>query len=126
MIDAMTSTENMAQALRAFREICEYPIKGVVYSHSHGDHWGGSPALVRASLRGSPACDGWIQSLPREFGGESGYERRERVAPDAFGVRAGERPAQLEGCESLAEGVKLNGCLCHGSIGEQVFVLQAG
>ncbi|MBK9179464.1 MAG: MBL fold metallo-hydrolase [Acidimicrobiales bacterium] len=29
----------------AFREICEYPIKGVVYSHSHGDHSAGSPAL---------------------------------------------------------------------------------
>ncbi|HTT50285.1 MAG TPA: alkyl sulfatase dimerization domain-containing protein [Streptosporangiaceae bacterium] len=46
VIDAMLSIENMAAALRAFREISEYPVKGVVYTHSHGDHWGGSPALV--------------------------------------------------------------------------------
>lgn len=46
VVDAMTSTENMANALLAFREICEYPVKGVVYTHSHGDHWAGSPALL--------------------------------------------------------------------------------
>ena len=45
VIDAMTSTENMAAALLAFRELCEYPVKGVLYTHSHGDHWAGSPAL---------------------------------------------------------------------------------
>lgn len=46
VIDAMLSVENMAAALLAFREISEYPVKGVVYTHSHGDHWGGSPALL--------------------------------------------------------------------------------
>lgn len=46
VVDAMTSTENMVRALRAFREISERPVKGVVYTHSHGDHWAGSPALV--------------------------------------------------------------------------------
>lgn len=46
VIDAMLSSENMAAALLAFREICEYPVTGLVYTHSHGDHWGGSPALV--------------------------------------------------------------------------------
>ena len=46
VIDAMLAVENMAAALLAFREICEYPITGLVYTHSHGDHWGGSPALV--------------------------------------------------------------------------------
>ena len=46
VIDAMLAAENMAAALLAFREICEYPVTGLVYTHSHGDHWGGSPALV--------------------------------------------------------------------------------
>lgn len=46
VIDAMTAIENLENALLAFREICEYPIAGVVYSHSHGDHWAGSPALL--------------------------------------------------------------------------------
>ena len=40
VIDAMLAVENMAAALLAFREICEYPITGLVYTHSHGDHWG--------------------------------------------------------------------------------------
>ncbi len=53
VIDAMLSIENMAAALRAFREISEYPVKGVVYTHSHGDHWGGSPALVTAEQASS-------------------------------------------------------------------------
>lgn len=53
VIDAMTSTENMAAALLAFREICEYPIKGVIYTHSHGDHWAGSPALLDAGTAAS-------------------------------------------------------------------------
>jgi alkyl sulfatase BDS1-like metallo-beta-lactamase superfamily hydrolase len=48
VIDAMTAIENMAAALTAFREICEYPVRGIVYSHSHGDHWAGSPALEDA------------------------------------------------------------------------------
>ena len=46
VIDAMTSIENMAAALLAFREISEYPVAGIIYSHSHGDHWAGSPALI--------------------------------------------------------------------------------
>lgn len=54
VVDAMTSTENMADALTAFREICEYPVKGVVYTHSHGDHWAGSPVLLDANLSDAP------------------------------------------------------------------------
>ena len=53
VIDAMLAVENMAAALLAFREICEYPITALVYTHSHGDHWGGSPALVRAGQAAS-------------------------------------------------------------------------
>ena len=46
VIDAMLSSENMANALLAFGSVSRYPVKGLVYSHSHGDHWGGSPTLV--------------------------------------------------------------------------------
>lgn len=46
VIDAMTSIDNMRRAHTAFREICDLPVKGIVYSHSHGDHWAGSPALA--------------------------------------------------------------------------------
>ena len=53
VIDTMLSSENMAAALLAFREICEYPVTGLVYTHSHGDHWGGSPALVTAGQAAS-------------------------------------------------------------------------
>ena len=54
VIDAMTSIENMRNALTAFRTISSLPLKGIVYTHSHGDHWAGSPALVDpgASVRG--------------------------------------------------------------------------
>ena len=48
VIDAMLSIENMAAALRAFREISDYPVKAVFYCHSHVDRWGGSPALLTA------------------------------------------------------------------------------
>ena len=38
VIDAMTSIENMRAAHTAFKTICDLPVKGIVYSHSHGDH----------------------------------------------------------------------------------------
>ena len=50
VIDAMTSIENMTAALTAFREICDYPVKGVLYTHSHGDHWAGSPGLFPGGI----------------------------------------------------------------------------
>ena len=53
VIDAMLAVENMAAALLAFREICEYPVTCLIYTHSHGDHWGGSPALVTAEQAAS-------------------------------------------------------------------------
>ena len=49
VIDAMTSIVNMRNALTAFRAISDLPVKGIVYTHSHGDHWGGAPALCDPS-----------------------------------------------------------------------------
>lgn len=46
VIDALGSIDSMHRAYTAFREICDLPVKGIVYSHSHGDHWAGSPALA--------------------------------------------------------------------------------
>jgi hypothetical protein len=63
---------------------------------------------------------------PRRRDGEAGYERRERTAADAFGVLRRNRSAELEGCEPLAQSVKLDGGFSHGSSAEEVFVLQAG
>ena len=46
VIDAMTVADTAEQAMLAFREICDKPVKAVVYTHDHGDHVFGAPAFV--------------------------------------------------------------------------------
>ena len=71
----MTSSRTWRHALTAFRAICDYPVKGVVYSHSHGDHWGGSPALWtgRPSAARSPSSPSG--SSLDEIGRINGYNQ---------------------------------------------------
>jgi alkyl sulfatase BDS1-like metallo-beta-lactamase superfamily hydrolase len=47
IFDPLTSKETAAAALDLVsKEIGEFPVKAVVYSHSHGDHWGGVRGVV--------------------------------------------------------------------------------
>jgi alkyl sulfatase BDS1-like metallo-beta-lactamase superfamily hydrolase len=47
-IDPLTSTETARAALRLFQEHVGQglPVTAVIYSHSHGDHWGGVRGIV--------------------------------------------------------------------------------
>ena len=48
LVDTGQSPERLATILSEFRKVApkdDYPIKTVIYTHGHGDHTGGSPAL---------------------------------------------------------------------------------
>src|SRR5436305_14407124 len=83
---------------------------------------------VRRRMARSPNCEQKISagSSAAWRDGEAGYECRERIAPDAFGALRRNRSSELEGCEPLAQSVKLGGGFSHGSSAEEVFFLQAG
>ena len=74
VIDAMTGVENLTAALTAFREICDYPVKGVVYSHSHGDHLG-RPALRSFMADGDELPVIAQRRLVAEVGRINGYNQ---------------------------------------------------
>ncbi|MGI9602639.1 MAG: MBL fold metallo-hydrolase, partial [Acidimicrobiales bacterium] len=46
VIDAMTVVDTAEKAMLAFREICDKPVKALIYTHDHGDHVFGAAAFV--------------------------------------------------------------------------------
>ena len=65
VFDPLTAAETAAEAKKLLDEhVGEYPVVGVVYSHSHADHWGGVRGLVdEADVRA-----GKVQIIaPRDF-----------------------------------------------------------
>ncbi|MCA0301803.1 MAG: MBL fold metallo-hydrolase [Proteobacteria bacterium] len=66
VIDPLTATETARAALKLFRQHVgkDLPITAVIYSHSHGDHWGGVRGIVdEADVRA-----GKVQIIaPRDF-----------------------------------------------------------
>jgi alkyl sulfatase BDS1-like metallo-beta-lactamase superfamily hydrolase len=46
LVDVTTTKEDGAEAWAALREYTEKPVKAVVYTHFHPDHWGGVRAFV--------------------------------------------------------------------------------
>jgi alkyl sulfatase BDS1-like metallo-beta-lactamase superfamily hydrolase len=65
IFDPLTSKETARAALELVnKEIGEFPVKAVVYSHSHGDHWGG----VRGVIDGADVRAGKVEVIaPRAF-----------------------------------------------------------
>jgi alkyl sulfatase BDS1-like metallo-beta-lactamase superfamily hydrolase len=65
VFDPLTSEETARAALELLNEhLGKLPIKAVVYSHSHGDHWGG----VRGVVDDADVRAGKVQIIaPRDF-----------------------------------------------------------
>ena len=103
VIDAMTGVENLTAALTAFREICDYPVKGVVYSHSHGDHWGGSPALRSFMADGDELPVIAQRRLVAEVGRINGYNQPIMPARSAYQFGA-YLPTSAEGVVNVGAG----------------------
>jgi alkyl sulfatase BDS1-like metallo-beta-lactamase superfamily hydrolase len=65
IFDPLTSEETARAALKFVDEqLGKFPVKAVVYSHSHGDHWGG----VRGVIDEADVLSGKVQVIaPRAF-----------------------------------------------------------
>lgn len=123
VIDAMTSAEDMARALLAFREICEYPVVGVLYSHSHGDHWGGSPGL---GLDPEEVAAGRIpviaqRMLPAEIARINGFNQAIMAARSAYQFGA-YLPATVDGRVNIGAGPFLDFSQRAGLVPPNLFV----
>lgn len=46
IIDTLMGPASAADALEAFRQYSDKPVKAIIYTHSHGDHIGGASAFV--------------------------------------------------------------------------------
>ncbi len=46
IIDVGMSPDHAADIVAAFQEISQLPIKGIIYTHGHGDHTGGASAFI--------------------------------------------------------------------------------
>ncbi len=77
------SSETMGVALReAIREVTDQPVRWIVNSHSHGDHWLGNHAFVddepeimagsAAAERMQAEADGWIENFNEMTEGATG------------------------------------------------------
>jgi cyclase len=100
------SSETMGVALRnAIRSVAGQPVRWIVNTHSHGDHWLGNhgfaadnPEIMAGSAsiaRMKQQADGWIDSFNDMTGGATGQSRTlfpgravdERVERDLGGTR---------------------------------------
>ncbi|MCP5144083.1 MAG: alkyl/aryl-sulfatase [Gammaproteobacteria bacterium] len=50
IIDTAMSPAHAAEIVKAFREITALPVKGIIYTHGHGDHTGGTAAFVDGAM----------------------------------------------------------------------------
>ena len=46
VIDTTESASRMQEIWQEFRKISDKPLKGVIYTHSHGDHMGGTGVII--------------------------------------------------------------------------------
>src|SRR5690606_13187960 len=50
IVDALTTTETAREALALYRRHRgDRPVSGVIYTHTHVDHWGGAAGVVEAN-----------------------------------------------------------------------------
>jgi uncharacterized sulfatase len=50
IVDTLKGPGSAANALKAFREYSDKPVKAIIYTHSHGDHIGGASAFVEDGM----------------------------------------------------------------------------
>jgi alkyl sulfatase BDS1-like metallo-beta-lactamase superfamily hydrolase len=49
IIDTGMIAPHAEAVLKEFRKISDLPVKGIIYTHGHGDHTGGSPTFVEGA-----------------------------------------------------------------------------
>lgn len=79
IVDALMGPTSAANALKAFRQYSDKPVKAIIYSHSHGDHTGGASAFAGD---GSPE----VYAM-RNFGSATGMGKDLRPIAMARGAR---------------------------------------
>ncbi|MFI3270600.1 MAG: alkyl/aryl-sulfatase [Pseudomonadota bacterium] len=50
IIDTLMGPESAANAMKAFRQFTDKPVKAIIYTHSHGDHTGGASAFMAEAI----------------------------------------------------------------------------
>lgn len=50
IVDTLMGPTSAANAMEAFRQYSDKPVKAIIYTHSHGDHIGGAQAFVGGSM----------------------------------------------------------------------------
>ena len=66
VIDPLISKETAAAALALYREHRgDRPVTAVIYTHAHGDHFGGVHGVYREASRSSPGTGSWTRRSPR-------------------------------------------------------------
>lgn len=65
VVDTGLFTNRAKHALTDYRKLVDKPIVAIIYTHTHGDHRGGSPIFVKAANKDIPIYgpDGWKERL---------------------------------------------------------------
>jgi uncharacterized sulfatase len=79
IIDTLMGPTSANEALDAFREFSDKPVKAILYTHSHGDHIGGASAFAGEQ---KPAIYG-----TEHFGSAEGFTKAVDAAKTARGIR---------------------------------------
>lgn len=59
IVDTLMGPASATNALKAFREHSDKPVKAIIYTHSHGDHIGGATAFATAERPDIYAAEGF-------------------------------------------------------------------
>jgi uncharacterized sulfatase len=59
IVDTLMGPASAANAMEAFRQYSDKPVKAIIYTHSHGDHIGGAQAFVGDSMPAIYATEGF-------------------------------------------------------------------
>lgn len=101
IIDTLMGPASAANAFKAFREHSDKPVKAIIYTHSHGDHIGGTAAFVSNRRPDIYAAEG--------FGSAEGATNAVAMAKSKRGARQFGRSLSPE--EATNRGVAPSGTI---------------
>ena len=59
IVDTMETLNGAEQVMAEFRKATDKPVKYVIYTHNHGDHFRGTKACYGDGSRSSPTASSW-------------------------------------------------------------------